>query len=190
MMAQEQSDPILTAAHYLKFDEYDLSDDPKDPGKEDIYFLVKVAKLIPKRPEKLADVDPGLIATYCLAAIQTANVKYAKALMWQRMKKVSLDSTLGRLMSGSSEPATVKEKMSKANPEYEEAARLYGLAEAYVDFYKNMLDNFKATHYWAREQESASRAEERVSSYDPHTGGVKKNSNTMFETSQDVNFEQ
>jgi hypothetical protein len=178
---------ILTAAQYLKFDEYDLSEDQKDPGKEDILFLVKVAKLIPKTPEKLNDVDPGLIATYCLAAIQTANVKYAKALMWQRMKKVSLDSVLGRKMAESSEPATVKEKMAKASPEYEEAARLYGLSEAYVDFYKNMLENFRATHYWAREQESASRLEERASSYDPHTGGNVKGRKTL--TSEDVSFD-
>ena len=46
-------DPELLLHKYLKFDEYALDTDSKDPGKEDVYFLIKVAKLIPKSPEKL-----------------------------------------------------------------------------------------------------------------------------------------
>lgn len=161
-------DPILTLAEYLKFNDYNLETDAKDPGKEDVYFLIKVAKLIPKTPDKLADVDAGLIATYCLAAIQTANAKYTKALMWQRLRKVDLDSVLGSLIRDSTKPATIAEKSSKAEETYMKAARLHGLAESYVEFYKNMLENFRATHYWARAQEVEENNENKISGYDPH----------------------
>lgn len=173
----KSEEPVLTLGEYLKFNDYNLETDAKDPGKEDVYFLIKVAKLIPKTPDKLADVDAGLIATYCLAAIQTANVKYTKALMWQRLRKVDLDSVLGRLIRDSAKPATIAEKSSKAEPDYEKAATLHGLAESYVEFYKNMLENFRATHYWARAQETEERSENKMSGYDGHEifgKGVKK----------------
>lgn len=163
-MANEE---VITLAQYLKLDEYGIDTDAKDPGREDIFFLLKVAKLIPRTPEKLTDIDPGLIATYCLAAIQTANVKYAKALMWQRLRKVEMDKVLGGFIRGA-EKATTAEKIAKAEPDYERAATLHGLAEAYVEFYKNMLENFRATHYWAREQESQAREEEKTSGYEGH----------------------
>jgi len=164
----KSEEPTLTLAEHLKFNDYNLDTDAKDPGKEDVYFLIKVAKLIPKSPEKLADVDAGLIATYCLAAIQTANVKYTKALMWQRLRKVELDAALGSLIRDSTKPVTIAEKSAKADPKYEKAATLHGLAEAYVEFYKNLLENFRATHYWARAQEVEERNEDKMSGYEPH----------------------
>jgi hypothetical protein len=183
-------EPQLLLARYLKFDEYEMPEDPKNPGFDDIYFLVKVAKLIPRTPERLADVEPGLIATYSLAAVQTANVKYSKALMWQRMKKVALETALGRLMSGLTSgdakiPATIAEKIAKGRPEYEAAAQLLGMADAYVDFYKNMLENFRATHYWAREQESQDREENKLAGYEPH--GLKKGGGSL-ESSNDIDL--
>jgi hypothetical protein len=186
----KSEEPELLLAHYLKFDEYEMPDDPKNPGFEDVYFLVKVAKLIPRTPDKLADVESGLIATYTLAAVQTANVKYAKALMWQRQKKVSVDSTLGRLMSELTSgegklPATIAEKIAKGKPTYEASSQLLGMADAYVDFYKNMLDNFKATHYWAREKESQDREENKITGYEPH--GLKKGGGKI-EAVGDVDF--
>jgi hypothetical protein len=176
----KSEEPVLLLSTYLKFDEYEIQTDAKDPGKEDVYFLIKVAKLIPKTPDKLADVDAGLIATYCLAAIQTANVKFSRALMWQRLRKVELDSVLGRLIRDSSKaegdkkvPVTIAEKSAKADPEYEKAATLHGLAESYVEFYKNMLENFRATHYWARAQETEERNENKMGGYEPHELNVK-----------------
>lgn len=189
----KSEEPELLLAHYLKFDEYEMPDDPKNPGLEDVYFLIKVAKLIPRTPEKLTDVDPGLIATYCLAAVQTANVKYARATMWQRQKKVAVESILGRLIaeltSGDGKiPATIAEKTAKGKPSYEAASQLLGMADAYVDFYKNMLENFKATHYWAREQESQAREEEKLGAYEPHS--LKKGGKKVSDTSsEDVSFE-
>lgn len=167
-----EQEPELTLAEYLKLDDYGIQTDAKDPGKEDVFFLVKVAKLIPKTPDKLADVDAGLIATYCLAAIQTANVKYSKALMWQRLKKVKMDAVLGDLMRNS-EKVTIAEKVAKSDPAYVEAANMYALAESYVEYYKNLLENFRATHYWARAQETEERSESKMSGYDPHDLNMK-----------------
>jgi len=193
----------ITLATYLKINDYNIVTDEKDPGKENIFFLLKVAKLIPRTPERLLDVDPGLIATYCLAAIQTANVKYAKALMWQRLKKIEMDKVLGGFIR-TADRATTAEKIAKSEPEYEAAAMLHGLADSYVEFYKNMLDNFKATHYWAREQESQAREEMKVSGYEPDfkEGGmsvsknagkkVSKNTvnNSTGQPNEDVDFNQ
>jgi len=190
---------VITLAKYLKLDEYNIVTDAKDPGNENIFFLLKVAKLIPKTPEKLTDIDPGLIATYCLAAIQTVNVKYTKALMWQRLRKVDMDKVLGGFIRNA-EKATTAEKIAKSEPAYEAAATLHGLADSYVEFYKNMLENFRATHYWAREQESQAREERKVSGYEPDfkEGGLwdskKETKNTVDNSNgqpnEDVDFSQ
>jgi hypothetical protein len=185
-----EKEQFLSLAEYLHLDDYGMKTDDKDPGKEDVYFLVKVAKLIPKTPDKLSDVDAGLIATYCLAAIQTANVKYSKALMWQRLKKIKMDAVLGDLMRNS-EKVTIAEKVAKSDPAYIEAANIYALAESYVEYYKNLLENFRATHYWARAQEVEERSESRMSGYDPHDldgKGARRGSRNTSEEGGDVDL--
>jgi len=181
------SDKAVKLSTYLGFDSYNITTDANDPGKEDISFLIKVAKLIPKVPEKLNNVDPRLIATYTLAAHAEASENYAKAYLWHAMKKVKLETTLGRLIVNSSGAATVAEKSSKASPEYEEASEMMGLGEAYVKFYLGMIKNFEAAHYWAKEREKMDSSEKKMSGYEPHELN-KKGDGLAEEASADIDF--
>jgi len=182
------SDEVIKLSKYLGFDSYNIETDAQDPGNDDIAFLVKVAKLIPKQPEKLNDVDPRLIATYTLAAHSEASEKYSKAFLWQAMKKIRLDTTLGKLIVNSTGAATVAEKSAKASSEYELASELSGLGEAYVKFYLGMIKNFEAAHYWAKEREKMEHSENKMSGYEPHNANDKGGIDDAGEASSDIDF--
>jgi len=163
------ADKITTLKEHLSFESYNIVTDSNDPGNEDVSFLLKVIRLIPKRAEKLNDVDPRLLATYTLAAYEEAIEKYARAHMWFSMKKINLDATLGRLIVSSEKAATVAEKAAKASDEFRIASELVAIADAYSRFYAGLLKNFEAAHYWAREREKMEYGGKNMSGYQAHT---------------------
>ena len=169
-MAKEyDAEKVVTLREHLSFQSYNIVTDSNDPGGEDISFLLKTIKLIPKRAEKLNDVDPRLLATYTLAAYEEATEKYAKAHMWFSMKKINLDATLGKLIVNSTKAATVAEKAAKSEDEFRVASELVALADAYVRFLAGLIKNFEAAHYWAREREKMEQVGKNMSGYQPHS---------------------
>ncbi len=157
----------LKLSKYLGFDEFKLTSDKSDPGNEDISFLIKVTRFIPKQPEDIAKVDAKVLATYCLGAYQLSSELYSKAYLWYGMRKVDLEYTLGKLISESSKAATVAEKSAKASDDYKNAANLVYLGDAYVKFYLGLMKNFETGHYWARDKEKQESREGGLSHYEP-----------------------
>jgi hypothetical protein len=184
------TEKAITLREHLSFETYNIKTDSNDPGNEDISFLLKVIKLIPKRAEKLNDVDPRLLATYTLSAYEEATEKYAKAYMWYSMKKISLEATLGRLIVTSTKAATIAEKAAKSEDEFKTASELVALADAYVKFLAGLLKNFEAAHYWAREREKREQGGKNMSGYQPHTINQKGEveNDDLSAPSADVNF--
>jgi hypothetical protein len=158
----------ITLEKYLGFEAYDVEADPLDPGKEDITFLVQVAKLIPRTPLEIAKVDPGILASYCLAAHQTASAIHAKATIWWRLKDIAAESALSIAIVNAGAPATNAEKRAKSDESYQKAAGKAAKGEAYVRFLDSMKTNFETGHYWAKGQESANNKESKMSGYEPH----------------------
>lgn len=174
----------VTLEKYLRFDDYGMSADPKDPGQEDIAFLVYVARLIPRTPLDIANVDPGILASYCLAAHQTASQIHSEATLWWRLKDIAAQSALATAIVDAGAPATNAEKRAKSNPTYVRAAEIAAKGEAYVRFLDNMKTNFETGHYWAKGQETSANKEKTMSGYDPHkiqTGGVKQQAGQVEE---------
>jgi len=169
----------VTLEKYLQFEDYNMTPDAKDPGKEDISFLLYVAKLIPRTPEQISNVDPGILASYCLAAHQTASAIHSKATLWWRLKELAADSKLSTAIVDAGAPATNAEKRAKGEPEFIKASELAAKGEAYVRFLDSMKTNFETCHYWAKAQETAANSERKMSGYEPpiqakirQTGGV------------------
>lgn len=158
----------ITLEQYLGFNVYDVEVDPLDPGKEDITFLVQVAKLIPRTPLEIARVDPSILASYCLAAHQTASAIHAKSTVWWRLKTIASESALANAIVNAGAPATNAEKRAKSDEHYQRAAGKAAKGEAYTRFLDSMKTNFETGHYWAKGQEAAANKESKMSGYEPH----------------------
>jgi hypothetical protein len=158
----------ITLEQYLGFGVYDIENDPLDPGKEDITFLVQVARLIPRTPLEIAKVDPSILASYCLAAHQTASSIHAKATVWKRLKELDADSALSSAIVNAGAPATNAEKRARSDELYIKASKKSAKGDAYVRFLDSMKTNFEAGHYWAKGQETAANKESKMSGYEPH----------------------
>lgn len=181
--------PSIILEDYINISGYAVTADPLDPGKKDIGFLVYVASLIPKKPTDVGKVDAGILASLCLSAHQEASKNHAEALMWWRMKDISMASELGKAISDFT-VATNADKKAKHDPSYIKAAELSAKGEAITRFYESVKNNFETGHYWAKEKEKSDNSEKKMSGYEPHfvkTGGASPVRDTA--PSQDHSFE-
>ncbi len=183
----------ITLEKYLGFEEYELKADRKDPGASDISFLLYVAKLIPRTPEQISNVDPGILASYCLAAHQNVSKTHSEATLWWRLKDIESQSSLATAIVEAGAPATNAEKRAKSDEKYIAASKLSAKGEAYVRFLDNMKTNFETAHYWAKSQEIADKSEHKMAGYEPHkikqqTGGAESTESSS-NVAQDFSFE-
>ena len=109
--------------------------------------------MIPKNPVDINKVDPGVLASLCLAAHQEVSRYHSEALMWWRMKEIKMNSEFAIAMS-SITPATNADKKAKSDDSYVRAANLNAKGEAITRFYENIKKNFEAGHYWAEKTKS------------------------------------
>src|ERR1035437_6035232 len=100
---------------YLNFKSLNIEVESNDPGNDDIEFLLEVASEIPKNLLDLDDINPELLATRCLSAVFTSSKLYAFSKLWHGLKERELFGILGKLLSESEEPVTIKKDIAKSN---------------------------------------------------------------------------
>ena len=158
----------MTTHEYLKLEQFGIALEPNSPGVHEIDFLVEVASEIPKRMEDLDNMDPGIVASRCLAALFITNDFYAEALAWSGWREVEAQSVLGKLMADSAVPVTIRKDSVRSDNKYTSSQEKYKTALAYVEFYAGMKKGFEAGHYWAKAKEAAINADKKKAGYDVH----------------------
>jgi len=144
----------------------ELTDKDRDPGNDDVEYIVYVAKSIPKTAEDIRVCDFSLIGANTLSAMFMLNDLHAKSIAWAAERESDLNIVLGRLLQNVNIPATVREKVSKGDAEYKIAFDNFKLAEAYAEFYTKLLATVTAAHYWARNKEAINNTELKMLGYD------------------------
>jgi hypothetical protein len=162
----------LFLKEYLGFDEFGIETGGKgkDPGKDDITFIIQVIRMIPKTPEDMGNIDPKVLASYCLAAHALANEYFSKATLWYEIKRVHLDAMFGSLISNASGPATVAKEIAKSKDEYKKLAEEVAIATGYIKYYTGVLKILEAAHYWSKEKEKYGMSERNMAGYEPDFG--------------------
>lgn len=162
------SSPV-TLYQYLKLSELGIElSERNDPGKDDISYIVEVARMIPKNQQELENIHPEELATCCLSAFHRTSELITKASIWMSYQKIALDATYGSLIAKSEQPATIRKEIVKSDDIYVNAAKEYEKAKAYFQFYTGVLSSFEKGHYWAKSKEQKDVTENRMSGYEPH----------------------
>lgn len=161
------SQPVMLYS-YLKLSEIGARlNEGNDPGKEDISYIIEVARMIPKNQQELENIESEQLATCCLSAFNRTSELFAKASLWMNYQKINLDSIYGSLIAESKQPATIRKEIVKSESRYMVAAEEYEKAKAYVQFYSGVLSSFEKGHYWAKSKEQKEINESKMSGYEP-----------------------
>lgn len=172
-----------TLFKYLNLEEVGAAlSDEKEPGYDDISFLIEVAGKMPRTPEEMEDFAAPYIASISLNALYRCNELKARATVFAGNKVVDLNAEYGRLIETSEKPATITKEISKSKPTYIQAAKESEKAKAYVEFYTGLSANFEKCHYWAKSREIANNQEFKGSAYEPHDARTSVKSNEGAET--------
>lgn len=156
------------------FDYLELADvgsilsEEREPGHDDISYLIEVANQMPKTSEDVEDFAASYLASVSLVAFQRSNELKTRASVYCGNKKVDLDAKFGSLIASSDKAATVTKEISKSNPEYVKLAKELEKARAYVEFYTGLMGQFEKCHYWAKSKEISNNQEMKSSTYEPH----------------------
>jgi hypothetical protein len=159
---------IVTLYSYLALNELGIALDDKDPiGKDDISFIVFAASQIPQSQQEVDDINPAELASICLKAFQRAVTLHTRATIWMGHKRTELQAEYGSFVASSNIQVTVRKEAAKSQKEYVEKSKEFEKANAYVEFYKNMLLNLQMGHYWAKSKEMNNNKEFNLSGYEP-----------------------
>ncbi len=139
-----------------------------EPGKDDVSYLIDVAKQMPKTPEEIEDFAAAYLASISWQALQRSNELKTRASVYCGYKKVDLDSCYGTLIASSEKPATITKEISKSDKQYVALAKEHEKAKAYVEFYTGLMKQFEMCHYWAKSKEVSNNQEFKGSSYEVH----------------------
>lgn len=154
---------------YLSLNEVDAKlSDGFEPGKDDVSYLIEVAKQMPKTPEEIEDFAASYLASISWQALQRSNELKTRASVYCGYKKVDLDSCYGTLIASSEKPATITKEISKSDEKYVTLAKEHEKAKAYVEFYTGLMKQFEMCHYWAKSKEVSNNQEFKGSSYEAH----------------------
>jgi len=154
----------------------------KEPGKDDITFLVETASKMPKTPEEIEDFSASYLASISLQAFQRCNELKTRASVYCGYKKVDLDAHYGSLIASSEKPATITKEISKSKDSYVSLAKEHEKAKAYVEFYIGMMGQFEKCHYWAKSKEISNNQEYKGSSYEVHDTQINSKGGLENET--------
>jgi len=172
----------VTLYSYLKLSEIGAKlNEENEPGKDDISYIVEVARMIPKNQQELENIESEQLATCCLSAFHRTSELLSKATLWMNYQKINLDSVYGSLIAVSEHPATIRKEISKSDIKYINAAQEYEKGKSYVQFYTGVLSSFEKGHYWAKNKEQKEINENKMSGYEPHEKGEMYNVNKRVE---------